>query len=114
MCSSPGPSVIGEVMILLRSAWIPFLICAKIARLGVGGGRSPGFGSGSGSGWTGALGRVFKVKISFPGPGRLSLRGNPILLVSFTFDGSPYYVANAGVSSTVVVRNNFKTSINLK
>ena len=81
-------------MILLRSVWIPFLICAKIGRLGVGGGRSPGFGSGSGSGWIVALGRGFELKTSFPGPGRLSLSSNPNFVLSVIFDGSPFYVAN--------------------
>ena len=74
--------------------WIPFLIYAKIGRLGVGGGMSPGFGSG----WIEALVRGFNLKTSFPGPGRLSLSGNPNLFVSIIFDESLFYVANTGVS----------------
>ena len=75
-----------------------FLICAKIGRLGVGRGRLPVFGSGSGSGWIGALGRGFKLETSFPGQGRLSLSGNVNFVLSVILDGSPLCVANNGVS----------------
>jgi hypothetical protein len=84
-------------MILLRSVWIPLLFCAKICRLSVGRGQSPGFGAGSGSGWIGALGRGFEFKTSFPGPGRLNLSGNLNFVLSVILDGSPDYVANSGV-----------------
>ena len=74
-----------------------FLICAKIGRLSVGRGRSPGFGSGSGLGWIGALGGGFEFKTTFPGPGRLNLSGNLILFLSVILDGGQDCVATSGV-----------------
>ena len=101
-------SVIGNVMILLRSVWIPFRFARRsVARVWAGVGR---LASGrAGSGWIGALGRGFEFKTSFPGPGRLNLSGNPNFLLSVILDGGPFYVANSSVWWTAGVRNSKKT-----
>ena len=89
ICSSPGRFGYWEGYDPTPICVDSFLICAKIGRLSVGRGRSPGFGSGSGSGWIGALGRGFEFKTSFPGPGRLNLSGNPNCLFVRNFRREP-------------------------
>ena len=80
ICSSHGRSGYWEGICVDSS-----LICPKIGRLSVGRGRSPGFGSGSGSSWIGALGRGVRAEnlISGPRPAKLERQSKLLTLRIF-------------------------------